>query len=427
MERVRLIPRHLQLHTRTMRGRVDSLSWKLPDELSEGEWIEAGIVLGRIGAGLMWWVGDYWIYGEKNYGDRKAIVDDPNWQGPSFQTCANAASVCRAFETSRRREVLSFGHHAEVAALDVKEADRLLDWAQATIATTGKPRSTKDLRREVRQSRIRPGVASSSPTVQAELETKNLKKAKQHRSLAQIEQELIRKDAYIAELEAARDQRPSASAASGIRIATVKQLIDALVVRATGKADSEIAQIVCEITERLNKLQRIRTLRLAKEKAPNAECRYQRPKRKTEGRREEIGRETITHSSRMERSTELPADGKFRMLDRSSMSKRPPNVDLRARHEAADRRRDRPPTPRSWSNKPLFPSARGVDQTTATRPRATRSGGHARLLSMKLRTSRRREVSNARQTVDGRARPARPFRGGGRRAGDRRGGGRRAV
>jgi hypothetical protein len=86
-------------------------------------------VLARIGAGLMWWVGDYWIYGEKNYGDRKAIVDDPNWQGPSFQTCANAASVCRAFETSRRREVLSFGH----AALDVKQ---LLDWAQATSATT---------------------------------------------------------------------------------------------------------------------------------------------------------------------------------------------------------------------------------------------------------------------------------------------------
>jgi hypothetical protein len=159
---------------------VVSLGWRtsrpaIARALSEGEWIEAGIVLARIGAGLMWWVGDYWIYGEKNYGDRKAIVDDPNWQGPSFQTCANAASVCRAFETSRRREVLSFGHHAEVAALDVKEADQLLDWAQATIATTGKPRSTKDLRREVRQSRIRPRVASSSPTVQAELETKNLK------------------------------------------------------------------------------------------------------------------------------------------------------------------------------------------------------------------------------------------------------------
>ena len=107
-----------------MRGRVDSLTWKLPDDLSEDEWIEAGIILAKIGAGVTWWVGDYWIYGDKKYGDRKAIVDDPNWRGPSFQTCANAASVCRAFETSRRREV------------HVKQADRLLDWVQATIATT---------------------------------------------------------------------------------------------------------------------------------------------------------------------------------------------------------------------------------------------------------------------------------------------------
>jgi hypothetical protein len=42
-----------------MRGRVDSLTWKLPDDLSKEEWIEAGIVLARIGTR------DYWIYGEK--------------------------------------------------------------------------------------------------------------------------------------------------------------------------------------------------------------------------------------------------------------------------------------------------------------------------------------------------------------------------
>jgi hypothetical protein len=251
MERVRLIRRNLQLHARTMRGRVDSLTWKLPDHLSKDDWIEAGIVLARIDAGVMWWIGDYWIYGEKKYGDRKAIVDDPNWRGPSFQTCANAALVCRAFETSRRREVLSFGHHAEVAALNVKEAERLLDWAQATNPTTGKPRSTKELRREVRRSRARLRVANSSPTVQAELQTRNLNKAKQHRA-----QKLRNKGASIAKVEAGRHQQPSAhpSAAPGIRTATVKQLIDALVVRARGKADFEIAHIVSEITERLNEL-----------------------------------------------------------------------------------------------------------------------------------------------------------------------------
>jgi hypothetical protein len=87
-----------------MRGRIEDVAWRLPDDLSEDEWIDSGIVLARVGAGVMWWVGDWWIYGENHYGDRKAIVQDPNWRGPCFQTCANAASVCRAFRTSRRRE-----------------------------------------------------------------------------------------------------------------------------------------------------------------------------------------------------------------------------------------------------------------------------------------------------------------------------------
>jgi hypothetical protein len=235
MERVRPISPHLQLDTRTMRGRVNSRTWNLPDDLSEGEWLEAGIVLAKIGAGMMWWIGDYWIYGDKKYGGRKAIVDDPNWQGPSFKTCASAASVCRAFEPSRRREDLSFGHHAEVAALDVKEADRLLDWAEAAIATTGKRRSAKNLRREVRQLRARLQGASSSPGLPAENPSR--RKGKQLPS---------------------GDQKLSAqpSAAPGIQIATVEQLIDALVVKVTGKTDSEIAQIVYEVTERLNDLKR---------------------------------------------------------------------------------------------------------------------------------------------------------------------------
>jgi hypothetical protein len=75
-----------------------------------------------------------------------AIVEREDWDGPKFQTCANAASVARAFETSRRREVLSFKHHAEVASLPPAEADELLDWAEASIAETGTPRSASRTR-----------------------------------------------------------------------------------------------------------------------------------------------------------------------------------------------------------------------------------------------------------------------------------------
>ena len=48
-----------------------------------------------------------WAYGEHNYGDRAAPVKADDWEGPSFGTCANAASVCRRFETSSRDEVVA--------------------------------------------------------------------------------------------------------------------------------------------------------------------------------------------------------------------------------------------------------------------------------------------------------------------------------
>ena len=102
--------------------RPSSTALYLPANLSEQEWRAAGIALAHTEQSISWWIGDWWAFGEKRYGARKAIVESPEWDGPSFQTCANAAAVCKAFETSRRREVLSFSHHAEVAALPPDEA-----------------------------------------------------------------------------------------------------------------------------------------------------------------------------------------------------------------------------------------------------------------------------------------------------------------
>ena len=184
MERVRLIRRHLQWHTHTMRGRVDFVGWTPPEELSEDEWADIGILLARIDASTRWWVGDWWNHGVNNYGDRKTMVESPAWQGPSFQTCANAASVCRAFETSRRREVLTFGHHAEVSALDPREADRLLDWAEAPLVRLA----------NVDQRKIAPQVGEdvdlvspSATIVPVELGTRSQEKAEQqHHSAAKL-------------------------------------------------------------------------------------------------------------------------------------------------------------------------------------------------------------------------------------------------
>lgn len=61
------------------------------------------------------------------YGERKAIVEAEDWEGPAYQTCREAGVVASAFqEMFRRRNDLTFSHHKEVASLPAAEADALL-------------------------------------------------------------------------------------------------------------------------------------------------------------------------------------------------------------------------------------------------------------------------------------------------------------
>ena len=147
-----------------LRGEVSPVGWALPDNLSEAEWRDAGRILGRVERSVAWWIGDWWAFGEARYGERKALVEGDDWDGPSFATCVNAATVCGTFESPRRRGLLGFTHHAEVAGLPPVEADRLLDWAEETIVRTGKPRATRELRAEVSKMRVTVGAQPSGGT-----------------------------------------------------------------------------------------------------------------------------------------------------------------------------------------------------------------------------------------------------------------------
>jgi hypothetical protein len=146
--------------TSTLPGMPHSVSMtragmKLPKDLSLGQWTEIGQKLIAATVSIQWWWGDWWAYGGHAYGERRALVDDESWEGPNFQRLADMASVCRKFETSRRRELLGFSHHHEVAGLSAEEADQLLIWCEETIAETGKPRSTRTLRDRVRETTTR--------------------------------------------------------------------------------------------------------------------------------------------------------------------------------------------------------------------------------------------------------------------------------
>lgn len=130
---------------------VSQTSLSLPEGLALSDWRTLGEQLGRAERSVMWWIGDWWAYGEHRYGERAAIVQAPDWTGPSYQTCRNAAAIAKRFEVSRRRDSLAFTHHAEVAALPAEQAEALLERA----ASEGL--STRALRAEV--GRVRNAAA----------------------------------------------------------------------------------------------------------------------------------------------------------------------------------------------------------------------------------------------------------------------------
>jgi hypothetical protein len=83
-------------------------------------WALTGARLCELTSASAWWLGDWLVYGERTFGKRYelALRSAPL----SYQTLRNYAWVARRFPASRRRDTLSFQHHAEVAALP--EADR---------------------------------------------------------------------------------------------------------------------------------------------------------------------------------------------------------------------------------------------------------------------------------------------------------------
>ena len=121
------------------------LTLEVPEAMSFEDWRAMGHRLCATERVINWWIGDWWNAGHR-YGERARLAAEGIF-ALGFQTLANLGSVCRRFETSRRREVLSFAHHAEVVALPSADADRLLDRAIANEW------SRNTLREEVARSR----------------------------------------------------------------------------------------------------------------------------------------------------------------------------------------------------------------------------------------------------------------------------------
>jgi hypothetical protein len=127
---------------------------RLPQSLAFDKWFEIGLHLSSLCTSSAWCLGDWLVYGESAYEGRyrKAVEETML----DYQTLRNYAWVARRFPLSRRRDRLSFGHHAEVAAMPEAEQEYWLRKAEELSW----PRNT--LRRQVRTSLREQGQASES-------------------------------------------------------------------------------------------------------------------------------------------------------------------------------------------------------------------------------------------------------------------------
>ena len=106
------------------------------------DWKSVGAKIACYSEATAWWFGDWLLFGRMKYGQR--YKEGVALTGLDYQTLRNYAVVARRFELSRRRDNLSFQHHAEVCALPNDIQDVWLD-----LADHGRW-SKRELRRRVR-------------------------------------------------------------------------------------------------------------------------------------------------------------------------------------------------------------------------------------------------------------------------------------
>ncbi|MER7187819.1 LmbU family transcriptional regulator [Streptomyces hyaluromycini] len=127
---------------------------KIPAALTFERWQHVGSQISRIVDSSSWCLGDWLVYGQQEFSDRYLRAIEAC--GLDYQTLRNYAWVARKFELHRRRETLSFQHHAEVSSLPPCEQDKWLDLAEEFNW------SRNELRRNIRAHRQRDSTGGPS-------------------------------------------------------------------------------------------------------------------------------------------------------------------------------------------------------------------------------------------------------------------------
>jgi hypothetical protein len=121
-----------------------ALGWQPPQTLDRAGWLATGVSLAEFGRVNNWWVGDWIRYGNARWGEK--YTEAAKVTGLDAKTLRNIAYVASRFRLSRRRDNLTWTHHAELAALPPDRQDQWLERALSLRLSPG------DLRIELRSA-----------------------------------------------------------------------------------------------------------------------------------------------------------------------------------------------------------------------------------------------------------------------------------
>jgi hypothetical protein len=111
------------------KAELHHVSMALAPNLTFQEWLNVGHSLAQLSEASQWWIGDWVNYGEgQTYGEK--YDEALKLTDYAYGTLRNYASVSKAFHLSRRRDNLSFKHHAEVAPLPEAKRNKYLNMAE---------------------------------------------------------------------------------------------------------------------------------------------------------------------------------------------------------------------------------------------------------------------------------------------------------
>jgi len=143
-------------------GQMTAMALRLRRGMSFEAWLGMGRRISGIANASAWWLGDWLIYGECTYGQRYKVAFQMT--ALDYQTLRNYAWVARRYPVSRRRDNLSFQHHAEVAALPEPDQDLWLERAERSRW------SRNELRRQLSAARRSRGTPSTAGVVRHSVE-----------------------------------------------------------------------------------------------------------------------------------------------------------------------------------------------------------------------------------------------------------------